>query len=1117
MDWTNSEEMTELFKRRHRTVPDVDLLDLASPQEEATTYWAGGPDPIISPGRDQMQETAHGGAAAECGNGGVNGPGAAAEARPASATGDEPDQPPAPAAGDWDDVDVAVNINTDVPDTRTNGLHGGPAQRSKRAQQRPSVDVADVEEGFDSEDKQLARAFLDASGTAPDEDAERRSRADHELRQVYLSDILLCLQELHASNLLTSGAMLAVGQVLAQALPGRRVEGICLQDIEALGCDALRQLLVGVHTMLGLRCRVLHSYQQMESIAASMKPQMHVRDGKVSLTRTALEHELREALEAAQQAQQAQRGSSSKAGAAAKQPTKAGSALVETLEAQAEAWLGEAGQAAFVDALYLAPAGTEPAKAGAHENGAPQGEEGVAARLKCAQRLLVEGALHAEMRSNYLTACRRTFEACLQFRFYESYFKGASNGRQDMVAHMYALLKDGIDAVSELRLLTQQSKAKTLRMQEHRAQQRIHKLQAELERWEEQRLSQDDSLSSYCHRLALRERQTLEAAVKRQRHILQGLKEETDTNNAGLDGPGQQLFQLSKGTAVVWSTVQAACQTVAEALENGKEMEALVVMGGSFAPDSRLGVALQAALLDNVTVALDAAHQHALSVDIAQIAARKAVIDAVWMSCRDLGTELRPAFRSVLTQQLSQAARQEQAARAMAIEDELMNGPAETAPKGSGETKKAAKGKAKKKDKAAKAAEEDRLRRERETREEEEREAEEAKRREEEAEAERLRKEQEDTQAQHAALMEMQAEAARKAAAQQAQAEAEARHSTAAALAQQLSQAARQEQAARAKAIEDELMNDAAEAASEGSAETKKAAKRKAKKKDKAAKAAEEDRLRRERENKEGEEREAEEAKRVEATRESRENVRERDERTELLNTYQQKYDQLQHQWTSMKDHCAELEHKVQTMEREQAGLQQQLQQSEAARAAATEQTVGQWQLLAKLKEYQEKLAAEKRRSHQLALDAAAAGGAGSGSDQAGISAAQLKAVQEEANARECQLRQQLACLKGNAAALKLCSLPQLRSLESHVENAWKQIRTCLAASTEQELRKRESALRALARAAEESATCSLCMDQAKSVVLNCGHQACQDCSQALKDCPFCRAPITNRITLFKT
>ncbi|KAK9809137.1 hypothetical protein WJX72_009962 [[Myrmecia] bisecta] len=744
---TNSEEMTELFKRRHHAVRDVDLLDLASNEEEATTYWAGGPDPIIFPGRDQVPEAAHGGAAAESGDGGVNGPGAAAEAGPAPATGD-------------------------VPDTQANGSHGCPAQQLKRAQQRPSVDIADLEEDFDSEDEQLVRVFLDALGTAPDEDAERRSRADHELRQVYLSDILLCLQELHASNLLTSSAMLVVGQVLAQALPGRRVEDICLQDIEALGCDELRQLLVGLHTMLGLRCRLLRSCQQMESIAASMKPQMRVRDGKVSLTRTALEHELHEALEVAQQAQQGQHGSSSKAGAAAKQPSKAGSAPVQTLKV--EAWLGDAGQAAFVDALYLAPAGTEPAKAGARENGALQStaEEGVAARLKCAQRLLVEGALHAEARTAYLAACRRTFQACMQFRAFTSFFKAASNGRLDLVDCTFALLQDGIDAVSELQLLRTKTTAKTLRAKEHRVQQRIHKLQAELERWEQQLLSQDDSLSSSAD---WRERQLREAAVKRQRRILQGLKEEMDINNAGLDGSGQQLFQLSKGTGVEWSQVQNVCQNVAEALENGREVEALVVMGGSFAPGSRLVVALQAALLEHVTGALDAAHQHALSVDIAQIAARKAVMDAVWMSCRDLGTELRPAFRSVLTQQLSQAARQEQAARAKAIEDELMNDPAKAAPKGFAETKKAAKGKAKKKDKAAKAAEEDRLRRERETKEEEEREAEEDKRREEEAKAERLRKEQEDMQAQHAALMEMQADEARKAAAQQAQAEAEAR------------------------------------------------------------------------------------------------------------------------------------------------------------------------------------------------------------------------------------------------------------------------------------------------------------------------------------------------------
>ena len=51
---------------------------------------------------------------------------------------------------------------------------------------------------------------------------------------------------------------------------------------------------------------------------------------------------------------------------------------------------------------------------------------------------------------------------------------------------------------------------------------------------------------------------------------------------------------------------------------------------------------------------------------------------------------------------------------------------------------------------------------------------------------------------------------------------------------------------------------------------------------------------------------------------------------------------------------------------------------------------------------------------------------------------------------------------------------------------------------------------------APNSTQCGICLDRTKNLVFQCGHQACQQCAAHIDTCPFCRAPITNRIVLFQ-
>ncbi|KAK9834309.1 hypothetical protein WJX81_005504 [Elliptochloris bilobata] len=129
--------------------------------------------------------------------------------------------------------------------------------------------------------------------------------------------------------------------------------------------------------------------------------------------------------------------------------------------------------------------------------------------------------------------------------------------------------------------------------------------------------------------------------------------------------------------------------------------------------------------------------------------------------------------------------------------------------------------------------------------------------------------------------------------------------------------------------------------------------------------------------------------------------------------------------------------------------------------------------------------------------------------------------MQLAAKLRECEqqlamLRVAAACLRGDDSALRSCTLPQLHSLEDAMEAAWRRVRGAAATAAASTLARREAELAQRERAVEDRSQCALCMDAPRELAFNCGHQTCAGCGATLQQCPFCRADIQTRITLFK-
>ena len=67
----------------------------------------------------------------------------------------------------------------------------------------------------------------------------------------------------------------------------------------------------------------------------------------------------------------------------------------------------------------------------------------------------------------------------------------------------------------------------------------------------------------------------------------------------------------------------------------------------------------------------------------------------------------------------------------------------------------------------------------------------------------------------------------------------------------------------------------------------------------------------------------------------------------------------------------------------------------------------------------------------------------------------------------------------------------------------------------ETEFAERIRRLESQLQAREDAIQCQICMERDKNVVFFCGHGACKECSERLKDCHICRKTIQNRIPFY--
>jgi hypothetical protein len=49
----------------------------------------------------------------------------------------------------------------------------------------------------------------------------------------------------------------------------------------------------------------------------------------------------------------------------------------------------------------------------------------------------------------------------------------------------------------------------------------------------------------------------------------------------------------------------------------------------------------------------------------------------------------------------------------------------------------------------------------------------------------------------------------------------------------------------------------------------------------------------------------------------------------------------------------------------------------------------------------------------------------------------------------------------------------------------------------------------------DESFTCSICMEESKQIVFQCGHLTCEKCAVPMSECPFCRREIQTKTRMY--
>jgi hypothetical protein len=98
----------------------------------------------------------------------------------------------------------------------------------------------------------------------------------------------------------------------------------------------------------------------------------------------------------------------------------------------------------------------------------------------------------------------------------------------------------------------------------------------------------------------------------------------------------------------------------------------------------------------------------------------------------------------------------------------------------------------------------------------------------------------------------------------------------------------------------------------------------------------------------------------------------------------------------------------------------------------------------------------------------------------------------------------------------RLPSMPdiELRALEeaTHEERTRRRVQRDVQREVQRAVQRAVERERELAR---EARLCEICLDNAKDIALNCGHQACVGCAEGLANCHICRQIITIRMKLY--
>ena len=132
---------------------------------------------------------------------------------------------------------------------------------------------------------------------------------------------------------------------------------------------------------------------------------------------------------------------------------------------------------------------------------------------------------------------------------------------------------------------------------------------------------------------------------------------------------------------------------------------------------------------------------------------------------------------------------------------------------------------------------------------------------------------------------------------------------------------------------------------------------------------------------------------------------------------------------------------------------------------------------------------------------------------QASRVAAERDGLRRELQAARAAHASETAQLRGDAAALSICSLSELNTLYKKSEAGCAAVREALI--------RRCAAAQASGGGASSGspgvATCTVCLDEdnARDTRLNCGHVFCRGCAARLGECPTCRTRVSQRDRVF--